>query len=395
MAYFRSPKILFGSGILRKIGSELEGMGKKAVLIAGKRSAKLSDQLVEVLAKAGFEVNVWDGAEPEPSIEVAKNGSEVLAEFNPQLVIGFGGGSAIDTAKAAWIFWERPDLVSKEIEKIINPKNKLNLRQKAKFMAVPTTSGTGSEVNWAIVLTDSENHRKIGVANNEIVPDIALLVPELTAGMPPSLTASTGLDVLGHAFDAYTARQQNDFSDGLCLQAMKIAFEWLPVAYKDGNNIGAREKMQNAAAIAGLGFGNSNTSLCHALAHAIGASFGIPHGRAVGIILPYSLEYISSNPPLANTPDPTDKLSHAAKYLGIKLGSAREAVQWLVKEIRQLGMGIGQPLTLKQAGIDKEELKKRMDSLVSLARSDVNMFSCPCECKEENIKEIFLNMYSE
>ena len=262
-------------------------------------------------------------------------------------------------------------------------------------MAVPTTSGTGSEVNWAIVLTDSENHRKIGVANNEIVPDIALLVPELTAGMPPSLTASTGLDVLGHAFDAYTARQQNDFSDGLCLQAMKIAFEWLPVAYKDGNNIGAREKMQNAAAIAGLGFGNSNTSLCHALAHAIGASFGIPHGRAVGIILPYSLEYISSNPPLANTPDPTDKLSHAAKYLGIKLGSAREAVQWLVKEIRQLGMGIGQPLTLKQAGIDKEELKKRMDSLVSLARSDVNMFSCPCECKEENIKEIFLNMYSE
>ena len=395
MAYFRSPKILFGSGILKKIGSELEGMGKKAVLIAGKTSAKLSGQLVETVANAGFEVNVWDGAEPEPSVEVAQAGSEALAEFNPQLVIGFGGGSAIDTAKAAWIFWERPDLALKEIDKTINPKCRLNLRRKARFMAVPTTSGTGSEVNWAIVLTDRRNHRKIGVGNDEIVPDIALLVPELTAGMPPSLTASTGLDVLGHAIDGYTARQQNDFSDGLCLQAMKLAFEWLPNAYKDGNDIRAREKMQNAAAIAGLGFGNSNTSLCHALAHAVGTTFGIPHGRAVGIILPYSLQYISSNPPLPNTPDPTDKLSHAAKYLGIEAGSTREAVQRLIKKIRDLEKGLSEPLTLKGAGIDKEQLKERMDTLVSLTRRDVNMFSCPCECKEENIKEIFLNMYSE
>jgi acetaldehyde dehydrogenase/alcohol dehydrogenase len=395
MPYFRSPKVLFGSGMLKRLVNELEGKGNKAVLITDKTVVKLSDQLVEAVKSAGFEVKVWDGAEPEPSTEVALAGSQVLAEFKPQLVIGFGGGSAIDTAKAAWILWERPDLASTELDKSIGPKTKLNLRQKARFLAVPTTSGTGSEVNWSIVLTDKANQRKMGFANNEIVPDIALLVPDFTAGMPKVLTASTGIDVLGHALDGYTARQQNDFSDGLCLQAMKLVFEWLPKAYQDGNDLVAREKMQNAAAIAGLGFGNSNTSLCHALAHAIGVTFNIGHGRTVGITLPYSLEYISSNPPLPNTPNPTDKLGTAAKFIGIDASSASEATQKLIQKIRQLEKDIGEPLSLKEAGINKEQLEEKIDTLVSLASRDVNILSSPCECKEENLRQIFQDMYGD
>jgi acetaldehyde dehydrogenase/alcohol dehydrogenase len=395
MPYFRSPKVLFGSGMLKRLVTELEGKGNKAVLITGKTVVKLSGQLVEAVSSAGFEVKVWDGAEPEPSTEVALAGSQILAEFEPQLVIGFGGGSAIDTAKAAWILWERPDLASTELDKSISPKTKLNLRQKARFLAVPTTSGTGSEVNWSIVLTDKANQRKMGFANNEIVPDIALLVPDFTAGMPKALTASTGIDVLGHALDGYTARQQNDFSDGLCLQAMKLVFEWLPKAYQDGSDLVAREKMQNAAAIAGLGFGNSNTSLCHALAHAIGVAFNIGHGRTVGITLPYSLEYISSNPPLPNTPNPTDKLSTAAKFIGIDARSASEAAQKLIQKIRQLEKDIGEPLSLKEAGINKEQLEEKIDTLVSLASRDVNILSSPCECKEENLRQIFQDMYGD
>ena len=395
MPYFRSPKVLFGSGMLKRLGAELEGKGNRAVLITGKTVVKISAQLVEAVKSAGFEVKVWDGAEPEPSIEVAIAGSKVLAEFEPQLVIGFGGGSAIDTAKTAWILWERPDLASTELDKAISPKTKLNLRQKARFLAVPTTSGAGSEVNWAIVLTDKANQRKIGLGNNEIVPDIALLVPDFTAGMPKALTASTGMDVLGHALDGYTARQQNDFSDGLCLQAMKIAFEWLPKACEDGNDLVAREKMQNAAAIAGLGFGNSNTSLCHALAHAIGATFHIGHGRAVGIALPYSLEYIASNPPLPNTPNPVDKLNTAAKFVGIDARSAPQTIQKLIQKIRQLAKEIGEPLSLKEANTSRKQLEEKIDTLVSLASRDVNMLSSPCECKEEALRQIFQDMYGK
>ena len=394
MAYFRSPKILFGSGILKRLGDELEGIGKKAVLITDKPLVKLSESLVEALTVAGFEVTVWDGAEPEPSIEVAVAGSNVLTEIGPRLVIGFGGGSAIDTAKAAWIFYERPDLVSTTgLEKAINPRAKLNLRQKARFLAVPTTSGTGSEVNWAIVLTDKANNRKLGFGNNEIVPDLALLAPEFTLGLPASLTAGTGMDVLGHALDGYTARQQTDFSDGMCLQAIKMVFDWLPRACKDGSDLIAREKMQNAASIAGLGFGNSNTSLSHSLGHAIGVVFKIPHGRSIGLALPYSLEYISSRPPLPKTADPVEKLSLAARMAGIDDTSPQEAVKKLIQKTRDLSREIGEPLTLKEAGITKEKFDENIDTLVNIGLKDINMYSCPCECKEEDMRQIYQDMF--
>ena len=394
MAYFRSPKIIFGSGILKRLVGELEGIGKKAVLITDKPLVKLSESLVEALTGAGFEVKVWDGAEPEPSIEVAVAGSNFLTEIGPQLVIGFGGGSAIDTAKAAWIFYERPDLISTTgLEKAINPRAKLNLRQKAKFLAVPTTSGTGSEVNWAIILTDKANQRKLGFGNNEIVPDLALLAPEFTLSLPAHLTASTGMDVLGHALDGYTARQQTDFSDGLCLQAIKMVFEWLPKVCKDGNDLTAREKMQNAASIAGLGFGNSNTSLSHALGHSIGVTFKMGHGRAIGLALPYSLEFISSRPPLPKTADPVEKLSLAAKIAGIDEKSPKEAIKKLIQKTRSLSKEIGEPLTLKEAGITKDQFDAKIDTLVSIGLKDVNMYSCPCECKEEDIKQIYQDMF--
>jgi alcohol dehydrogenase class IV len=393
MPYFNSPKILFGSSMLKRLGSELQGMGNKAVVITDKNVAKFSDQLVKAVSDAGFEVRVWDGAEQEPTTEGALNASKVLGEFQPQLVIAFGGGSVIDTAKGAWILWERPDFSASELDKSINPRNKLNLRKKARFIAVPTTSGTGSEVNWAIVLTDKASHRKLGFGNNEIVPDMALLIPEFTAGMPKSLTASTGMDVLGHAFDGLTARQQNDFSEGLCLQAIRLAFEWLPKAYNDGTDMVAREKMQNAASIAGLGFGNSNTSLSHALGHAVGATFNVGHGRAVGVALPYSLDYISRNPPLPNTADPVDKLGLVARILGIEGKSKQEAAEKVIQAVRDLARQIGEPRSLKDLGITKEQLNEKLSTLVTLTGKDVNMFSCPCECKEPSIEAMLNSMF--
>ncbi len=396
MPYFLCPKkVLYGKGMLRRLGVELEGRGNKAVLITGKNTVKLSAELVEAVKNAGYEVKVWDGAEPEPSTAVVGEACKLLREFEPQLVIGFGGGSVLDVAKAAWVVYENPEIAPAEITTAVNVKTRLNWQRKSRFMAVPTTSGTGSEVTWSIVLAGTADHRKIGFANNEIVPDIALLVPEFTAGMPEALTASTGLDVLGHALDGYTARQQNDFSDGLCLQAMKLAFDWLPKAYNNGDDLTAREKMQNAATIAGLGFGNSNTSLCHAIAHALGATFGIPHGRAVGLALPYSLEYISSNPPLENAPDPVERLGNAARFAGVEAKSDQEAAQKLVQKVRALAKEIGEPLNLKEAGISEQQMSDNIDTLVTIASKDVNMFSSPCECKDEKLKQVFQDMYGK
>ena len=393
MQYFISPKILFGRGALKRLGIEIEGKGSKAVLITDRTMVELSDRLVEVIRDAGYEVKVWDGAEPDPAIEVALAGSKVLLDFNPQLVIGFGGGSAIDTAKAAWVLYERPDLASAELTKSIVPKARLKLRQKAMFLSVPTTSGTGADATWVVVLTDTAKQKKIALAHNDIVPDISLLDPEFTIGMPEALTASTGIDVLGHSVDGYTARQQTDFSDGLCLQAMKLTFEWLPRACRDGNDIIAREKMQNAATIAGLGFGNSNTGLSHALAHSVGALFHIPHGLAVGIALPYSLDYISSNPHLPNAPDPVERLGIAAGFTGIDAKSNQEGAHKFIQKIREMEREIGLSLSLKEAGISEEQMGEEMDSLVSLSKKDPNMFTTPCECKEENLRQLFQDMW--
>jgi alcohol dehydrogenase class IV len=394
MAYFRSPRILFGKGVLKRLAPEIQGWGTKAVLITGETTAKLSGQVLEAVKSAGFEVKEWNGAKPEPSIDVAREGGKVLLECKPELVIGFGGGSAIDTAKAAWILYARPDLEAGALHKAVTPKTQLNLRDKASFIAIPTTSGTGSEVTWAGLLTDKENNRKIAFANNEIVPDVALLDPEFTVSMPRALTASTGLDVLGHAFDGYTARQQTDFSDGLCLQAIEMCFDWLPKACQDGDDLVAREKMQNAAAIAGLGFGNSNTSLCHALAHSLGVNLSIPHGRAVGLALPYSLAYISSNPPLPNAPDPVRRLVGVARLLGIDAGSERAAIESLLKRIEDLKGEIGEPLSLKEAGITETRIEENIDTLATSASKDVNMFSSPCECSGEKLTELFRTMWS-
>jgi alcohol dehydrogenase class IV len=389
MPYFLSPKIIFGKGALERLKPEMEGKGNKAVLITDNTMVKFCQRVVEAVRDAGYEIEVWDGAVQEPTIDVALEGSKFLLDFEPQWIIGFGGGSAIDTAKAAWVLYERPDMAGKPIL----PKVKLDLRKKARFLSVPTTSGTGADVTWVAVLTDKAKHQKKIFAHNDIVPDISVLDPELTEEMPEELTASTGIDVIGHSVDGYTSRQQTDFSDGLCLQAMKMAFEWLPKVYRDGSDLVAREKMQNAATIAGLGFGNSNTGLSHALAHSAGAVFHIPHGRAVGIALPYSLEYISSHPALPNAPDPVERLDTAAKFVGVQADSIQERIQKFILKIRDLEREIGEPLTLKEAGITENQMKEEIETLLGVASTDPNMYTTPCECKEANLRQLFRDMW--
>jgi alcohol dehydrogenase class IV len=393
MPYFLSPKVIFGKGALKRLSLELEGKGNRAALITDRILKDKCSELVEGLKAVGFEVNIWDGVEADPTLDIALAAGRFLLDSRPQWVIGFGGGSAIDTAKAAWVLYERPDLASGDLTKSILPKVKLNLRQKARFVAVPTTSGTGADVTWVAVLSDRIMNRKIVFAHNDIVPDLSVLDTNLTLALPKELTASTGLDVIAHAVDGYASRQQTDFSDGPCLQALKMAVEWLPVVCRDGSNFQAREKMQNAATIAGLGFGNSNTGLSHALGHSAGAVFHLSHGRAIGIALPYSLNYIVSHPPIEGAPDPVERLALLAGVVGIKTSSPRDDAEALIARIRTIQKEIGEPLSLREAGITEDRMKAEIETLVHTAEKDPNMFTTPCECKGEALRELFEVMW--
>jgi alcohol dehydrogenase class IV len=393
MPYFLSPKVIYGKGALKRLSLELEGKGNRAALITDRTLKEKCTELVESIRVAGYEVKIWDEVEADPTLDITLAASRFLRDLNPQWVIGFGGGSAIDTAKAAWVLYERPDLASEDLTKSILPKVKLNLRQKARFVAVPTTSGTGADVTWVAVLTDRAMNRKIIFAHNDIVPDLSVLETNLTLGLPRDLTASTGLDVIAHAVDGYTSRQQNDFSDGLCLQAVKMAMDWLPVVCRDGSNIMAREKMQNAATIAGLGFGNSNTGLSHALGHSTGAVFHLSHGRAIGIALPYSLTYIASNPPIKGVPDPVERLAALARVVGINNPCPSDAVNAFIGRIRSIQKEIGEPLSLRDAGIAEDRMMGELETLVRIAEKDPNMYTTPCECKGEALRKLFEIMW--
>lgn len=394
MPYFLSPRIIYGKGAMKRLAAEMAGKGDKAVLITDQHVASLATELLSTIKDSGYKVEVWDHVEPEPSTEVALRASRFLLNLEPQWIIGFGGGSAVDTAKAAWVLYERPDLASGDLGKAVLPKVRLDLRRKARMVAVPTTSGTGADVTWVAVLTDKAKGKKIIFAHNDIVPDLSVLDPALTLGLPKVLTASTGLDVLAHAVDGFTSRQQNDFSDGLCLQAMKMVLDWLPAACSEGNSLTARERMQNAATIAGLGFGNSNTGLSHALGHAAGALFHIPHGRAIGIALPYSLEYITSRPALPGVPSPVEKLALAARFVGIVAGPYVEATKAFIEKIRALQREVGEPLNLRDAGVREEDMRSQMDALVQLGLGDPNMYTTPCACEEKDLRELFQAMWS-
>ncbi|MBW1780959.1 MAG: iron-containing alcohol dehydrogenase [Deltaproteobacteria bacterium] len=393
MPYFQSPKVIFGKGTFKRLALELEGKGDRAALITDRIMKENCTELIEALTAVGYAVTVWDEVEADPTLDLALSASRFLLDNHPQWVIGFGGGSAIDTAKAAWVLYERPDLASGDLTRSILPKAKLNLRQKARFVAVPTTSGTGADVTWVAVLTDRAMNRKIVFAHNDIVPDISVLETGLTLTMPNDVTASTGLDVIAHGVDGYTSRQQNDFSDGLCLQAVKMAMAWLPVVCRDGANLKAREKMLHAATIAGLGFGNSNTALSHALGHSAGAIFHLSHGRAIGIALPYSLTYIATHPAIEGTPDPVERLTTLADFVGIKAASPKETVEAFIDRIRSIQKEIGEPLSLKEAGITEDRMKAEIETLVRIAEKDPNMYTTPCECKGEALREVFMDMW--
>jgi alcohol dehydrogenase class IV len=383
MWYFDAPEIIYGEGAL----SELEQVkGSRAFIVTDPvlNDLGFTEKIAEHLRNAGMEVAAFTEVEPEPSLQTVQEGAARMRAFEPDVIVGLGGGSSIDAAKAMWVLYERPDLSPDEI----SPMIELNIGQKAKLVAIPTTAGTGSEATWATVLTDKRDGRKLALGSRETMPTVAIVDPELSAGMPPRLTADTGLDALTHAVEGYLSSFHNDFTDGICLKAIQLIFEYLPRAYEHPDDMEAREHMANAATLGGLGFINSWASLAHAMGHAFGGNFHVPHGRSVSIFLPYTLEYIAKAPESTRFRD----IAHA---LRLPEGDADEpeAARAVIAAIRDLHRRLGQPLTVAETGVSREDYEARLDELVEFAEGDGTFISAVRIPEREDIEKLFLYAY--
>jgi alcohol dehydrogenase class IV len=358
MWYFVVPKVVFGQDALSHL-AELKG--KSAFIVTDKNIIKLGfvDKVKEQLSQAGIGAHVFDEVEPDPSLQTVKKGVALMNRHGPDLVVAVGGGSVMDAAKAMRVQYERPDIKPEEINPFISD---LRLGVKCKLVCVATTSGTGAEATFAIVLTDTVDQRKLSLINREIGPDIAIVDPELARAMPPQITADTGMDALTHAVEGFTCTWKNDFTDGLCIKAIQSVFQYLPRAVKDGNDMEARERMHNAGCIAGIGFINALASMAHAAGHSLGAVFHTPHGRAVGLFLPYTIEFIG---------DVRDELwAEIAYAIKLEVPKGKKAATVLAQAIRVLAHNVNQPLNIKETGIPLDSFNKAMGKLIDNVMAD-------------------------
>ncbi|NLP47013.1 MAG: bifunctional acetaldehyde-CoA/alcohol dehydrogenase [Epulopiscium sp.] len=325
---------------------------------------------------------VFSDVEPDPSLETVQRGAEAMRDFQPDVIIALGGGSAMDAAKGMWLFYEHPDadfssmaLKFMDIRKRVYKFPKMG--QKAKMVAIPTTSGTGSEVTSFAVITDKEKNIKYPLADYELTPDVAIIDPDFVMTVPPKVTANTGIDVLTHAIEAYVSVLASDYTDALAMKAIELVFEYLPRAYKNGNDAVAREKMHNASCMGGMAFTNAFLGANHSMAHKLGGEFNIPHGAANAVLLPYVIEYNGESTPTKFMSFPKyehyiapEKYAQIAKHLGLPCSTPEEGVKSLANAVRKLMTDLNMPLTLREYGIEEKAFLSKIDYLAEKAFED-------------------------
>jgi alcohol dehydrogenase class IV len=381
---FSAPLMAYGDNALEYLA---QIQGKKAFIVTDKTIVKLGlvKLVTDQLDTIDLKWEIFDEVEPEPSLITIKKGGAAVAKYQPDWVIGVGGGSAMDAAKAIILLLARPDVEPDAL----SISETFNFRAKARLMAIPTTSGTGSEATWAIVLTDTVLNRKLGLGTTECMPDVAILDPVMVMGMPPLITADTGMDVLCHAIEGYVSTWGTTITEGPGLVAARRVFEYLEKAYKDGNDIQARKEMMYAATLAGMSFGNAMAGLGHSTGHALGAIFHVPHGRTVGMFLPYTMEYL-----INSSEETTAKYAEIARFCCGVSGSDKECAGALVKRIRDLAKAIKQPTAIKDCGIDKAKFDQEMPALVDRAINEVMTITVTRVPGEEDLTKIFEYAYA-
>ncbi|ALF09127.1 bifunctional acetaldehyde-CoA/alcohol dehydrogenase [Parageobacillus thermoglucosidasius] len=324
---------------------------------------------------------IFSEVEPDPSIETVMKGVDMMRSFEPDVIIALGGGSPMDAAKAMWLFYEHPTADFNALkQKFLDIRKRVykypKLGQKAKFVAIPTTSGTGSEVTSFAVITDKKTNIKYPLADYELTPDVAIVDPQFVMTVPKHVTADTGMDVLTHAIEAYVSNMANDYTDGLAMKAIQLVFEYLPRAYQNGADELAREKMHNASTIAGMAFANAFLGINHSLAHKLGAEFHIPHGRANTILMPHVIRYNAAKPkkftafPKYEYFKADQRYAEIARMLGLPARTTEEGVESLVQAIIKLAKQLDMPLSIEACGVSKQEFESKVEKLAELAFED-------------------------
>lgn len=355
---------------------------KRAFIVTDDFGRKVARRVAGALALAGFETEIWADAQPEAPLPNVTACGAAMTEFGPDAIVAIGGGSVIDGAKAAWIRYARPDITDLGNVTLMTP---LGLRRKAILVAVPTTSGTGSECTSVSVVHDTDAHRKIPVANPELMPDFAVLCPEFTISMPPRLTAGTGLDALSHAMDAVATPAANEITDSLALKAIDMIFRYLPRAYRNGGDREARHRMLLASSLAGVAFGQSGAALTHSFGHTIGSIFNIHHGLAVGLFIPYVFQYYQ---PVS------DRFLAICDVLDIPAGEPRDRLDGMVEKVRALFAELAVPVSLADMGIGLADMDAKMATLVQYTIEDIDTLFSPRPLTEADCERIFRHAHA-
>ena len=407
MQWFKVPeKIYFEAGSIQY----LEKMPdiQRAFIVTDEGMMKLGyvDKILYHLRKRQQYVHseIFSEVESDPSFDTIKKGVEAMKNFNPDVIIALGGGSPIDAAKGMWLFYEHPEADAEGLKlKFMDIRKRTykfpKLGTKCKMVAIPTTSGTGSEVTSFAVITDKEKNKKYPLADYELTPDVAIVDPDLVMSLPKSVTADTGMDVLTHAIEAYVSNMASDYTDGLAEKAVELVFENLQEAYEHGDNKLAREKMHSASTIAGMAFTNAFLGINHSLAHKIGGEFHLPHGRINAILLPYVIKYNSTKPskfvsfPKYEYFIADQKYYRLAKKTGLKADTVEEGISSLIEKIIEMNKELNIPSSFKEAGIEEQEFLAKVDMLADRAFEDQCTTANPRLPLVTELKQILLDSY--
>lgn len=357
--------------------------GNKAFVVVGGGSMKkfgFLKQVEDYLKEAGMEIELFEGVEPDPSVETVMKGAEAMRKFEPDWIVAMGGGSPIDAAKAMWIFYEYPDFT---FEQAVVPFGLPELRQKAKFVAIPSTSGTATEVTAFSVITNYSEKIKYPLADFNITPDIAIVDPALAQTMPEKLVAHTGMDALTHAIEAYTASLKSNFTDPLAIKAIEMVNENLFKSYSGDKN--ARNLMHEAQCLAGMAFSNALLGIVHSMAHKVGAVFHIPHGCANAIFLPYVIQY--------NRVNCEDRYADIARALKLEGNNDAELTDSLITLINDFNDKLNIPHSMKEYGVSEDDFKNNLKFIAHNAVLDACTGSNPREINDETMEKLFTCTY--
>lgn len=354
--------------------------GSKAALVIGGGSIKKNgqlDKIQQLLSEANIETYIVEGIVSEPTVAMVKEGTAQLNQFKPDWVIGIGGGSPMDAAKAMWLFYEHPELT---FEEAARPFTLPKLRTKAKFIGIPTTSGTAAEISNLSVITDEKTGIKYPLADFELTPDLAIIDPVLVENMPKHMIAYSGMDAVTHAIEAYVAKPRTIFTDSLAIEAAEVLKDNLVVSYQ--GDLKAREQVHYAQAMAGMSFANAVLGNVHSLAHKSGPTFNIPHGCANAIYLPYVIQF--------NRTVVEDRFAAIAKRLGLAGETNKELVDSLISWIRDLNREMDIPNTLQEYGVSEEMFTKHVDEMAANAVQDPCTSTNPRETSVEEMKKLYV-----